>query len=233
MGRKIFISYKYADSNVKQISNLDSFSRQQDTVRTYVDILELYFKENSDHIYKGESDGENLSFLSNSSIQDKLFDRIFDSTVTIIMLSPNMKEEWKPQKDQWIPQEISYSLREQARTNSKGHSVTSNTNALLAVILPDRYGSYSYFYSKCTGCNSNCTVYNTQWLFEILRDNTFNVKRPDSERCASKGSTIYHGNSSYITYVTWDAFVESPQEYIDKACEIQAHKDEYKIAVQL
>ena len=233
MGRKIFVSYKYADSNVRQFTNLNSLYRQADTARSYVDLLEDYFKRNSDHIYKGESDGEDLSQLSDSTIRDKLYDRIYDSTVTIVMLSPNMKESYQQQKYQWIPQEISYSLREQSRTNSKGQSITSSTNAMLAVVLPDRSGSYSYFWSKCNLCNSNCTMYNTSWLFEILRKNTFNIKKPDSEQCDSKGSTIYHGDSSYITYVTWDDFAEDPQKYIDKACEIQGHKGDYEIAVQL
>ena len=233
MGKKIFISYKYTDSNVKQFSNLTSCSRQLDTVRSYVDLLEEYFKNNSDHIYKGESDGEDLSHLSDSTIRDRLYDRINDSTVTIVMLSPNMREPYREQKYQWIPQEISYSLRAQSRTNSKGQSITSSTNAMLAVILPDRNGSYSYFWNKCSLCNSNCTQYNTEWLFEILRDNTFNIKRPNSEQCNNRGLTIYHGDSSYITYVKWEDFAEAPQKYIDKACEIQTHKDDYTIAVQL
>ena len=232
MGRKIFISYKYADSDVKQFSNLYSPSRLQDTVRSYVDRIKEYFK-NSDHIYKGESDGEDLSQLSDSTIRDKLYDRIYDSTVTIVMLSPNMRDAFREQKFQWIPQEISYSLREQSRTNSKGDSITSSTNAMLAVVLPDQNGSYSYFLSKCTLCGSNCTIYTTDWLFEILKENTFNVKIPNSEQCDHNGSTIYHGDSSYIYYVTWDDFWNKPQKYVDKACEIQKHKDEYKLTVQL
>ncbi len=233
MGRKIFISYKYADTDVKQFTNLNSLYRQEDTVRSYVDLLENYFRNNSDHIYKGESDGEDLSQLSDSTIRDKLYARIYDSTVTIVMLSPNMQNTNLQQKYQWIPQEISYSLRKQSRTNSKGQSITSGTNAMLAVVLPDRNGSYSYFWNKCSLCNSNCTMYNTGWLFEILRKNTFNIKTPNSEQCGSKGTTIYHGDSSYITYVTWDDFAEDPQKFINKACGIQAYEDDYDIAVQL
>ncbi len=50
---------------------------------------------------------------------------------------------------------------------------------------------------------------------------------------SNRGLTIYHGDSSYITYVKWEDFAEAPQKYIDKACEIQTHKDDYTIAVQL
>ena len=52
MGRKIFISYKYADADVRQFTNLSSWWREQDTVRSYVDLLESYIKDKSEHIYK-------------------------------------------------------------------------------------------------------------------------------------------------------------------------------------
>ena len=55
MGHKIFVSYKYADDNVKKITD-DWWVT--DTVRTYVDKLEEYISDTSEHIYKGEKDGE-------------------------------------------------------------------------------------------------------------------------------------------------------------------------------
>lgn len=233
MGRKIFVSYKYADSDVKQFSDLNNLFRAQDTVRSYVTLLEEYFEERSEHVYKGEHDGEDISYLSEATIRDKLFSRIYDSTLTIVMISPNMQEYGKQQKDQWIPREISYSLREQSRVNSAGQIVTSSTNALLGVVLPDRNGSYSYFLGKCNLCESDCRVLNTPWLFKILRDNTFNAKELDCNTCNSRGSTVYHGESSYITYVNWADFRADPEAYIEKAYELRDNKDDYVIHVQL
>lgn len=105
MGHKIFVSYKYADSDVKNISG-NSWPR--DTVRTYVDKLAEYIKDTSDHVYKGEDDGEDLSQLSDSTIWEKLKERIYDSTLTIVMISKNMRESNQEDRDQWIPWEISW-----------------------------------------------------------------------------------------------------------------------------
>ena len=134
MGKKIFVSYKYADSDVAPL-----LGYYRTTVRSYVDELENYF-DHTDHIYKGESDDEDLSWLSENAIWEKLKDRIYDSTVTIVMISPNMKETNRSDRSQWIPWEIAYSLKEMTRNDRTSHS-----NAILAVILPDRNGSTFYY----------------------------------------------------------------------------------------
>lgn len=225
MGHKIFVSYKYADSNVKKIGD-DWWVT--DTVRTYVDKLEEYISETSDHIYKGEKDGEDLSKLTEETIWNKLKDRIYDSTLTIIMISPGMKELFIPDKDQWIPWEISYSLKEISRKNINGTPVTSSSNALLAIVLPDRQGSYSYYTYQKTCCTSGCRQLKTNILFNIMRENMFNQKQPSSATC-DDGSVVYYGDSSYITSVKWDDFIDKPEEYITKAYEIQKNIDSYNI----
>ena len=164
MGHKIFVSYKYADSDVKNISG---HYYPADTVRTYVDKLADYISETSEHIYKGEDDGEDLSKLSDDTIWEKLKDRIYDSTLTIVMISPGMRETWKADRDQWIPWEISYSLKEVSRKNRNGRMVSSFSNAMLAIVLPDRQGSYSYYTYDNACCTSKCTTLKTDILFKI------------------------------------------------------------------
>lgn len=233
MGRKIFISYKYADSNVENITENKSFWGAC-TVRNYVDKIEQELKDKTDHIYKGESDGEDLSQLSSSTIWDKLKDRIYDSTLTIIMLSKGMKESFKEEKHQWIPQEISYSLKEVSRKDKNGNLVTSRTNALLAVILPDVNGSYDYFTYNRTCCKSGCTVYesNSSYIFSIMKGNLFNHKNPNCNSCDT-GSTIYHGDPSYMYCVKWSDFVNSMETYIDKAYLLQDKQDDYNIQKEI
>lgn len=233
MGKKIFISYKYADSNVENITDNKSFWGAC-TVRNYVDEIENTLKDKTDHIYKGESDGEDLSQLASSTIWDKLKDRIYDSTLTIVMLSKGMKDKYKEEKHQWIPQEISYSLKEVSRKDKNGNPVTSRTNALLAVVLPDVYGSYDYFTYKRTCCESGCTVYesNSTYIFDIMKGNLFNQKTPNCNSCDT-GATIYHGDHSYMYCVKWSDFVNDMEAYIDKAYSLQDNQDNYNIQKEI
>ena len=130
---KIYTSYKYKDSGVRPVQGISSA-----TARDYVDLLQGYL-ETHEHINKGEEDNEDLSHLSEDRITELLYERIYDSTITIVLISKNMRED-KPEKDQWIHREISYSLSEHSRGGR-----TSHTNAVLAVIIPDESGSYGYF----------------------------------------------------------------------------------------
>jgi hypothetical protein len=217
MGRKIFISYKYADSNVFPIAG-----EYSTTVRSYVDKVETYL-DSTDNIYKGESDDEDLSKLTDEVIWDKLKDRIFDSSVTIVMISPCMKESGRLDRSQWIPWEISYSLKEMTRDEK-----TSLSNAVLAVVLPDKTGSYAYFIENYSCCQHPCRILKTNTLFEILGKNMFN--RIESNKTTCKNNRVIHyGDVSYIQSVKWSDFTGNAQQWINKAVELQDRIGEYEI----
>ncbi len=150
MGRKVFVSYKYKDNNVRKISNVIQPTWPCDYVNYIKDNVLSY-----DDIYKGENSDEDISDWPEDDIWEHLKDKIYDSTITIVLISPNMKEPGKWQKSQWIPWEISYSLRETTRNDRTSHS-----NAILAVVLPDKNGLYNY--------------YDKDNLFPILKDNINN-----------------------------------------------------------
>ncbi|WP_456309911.1 TIR domain-containing protein [Serratia proteamaculans] len=220
MGRKIFVTYKYADNNVLALDN------NKTTARTYVDKLqEILSGENN--INKGEEDGTDLSDFKDDTIQTKLGEKIFDSSVTIIIVSKGMVNPSISEKDQWMPWEISYSLRKKNRGNR-----TSNPSALLAVVLPDESGSYEYYIidDSCPHCK--CRKLNTHVLFTIMKNNMFNIKEPEYTDCSNHTGTskVYSGNSSYIHSVKWSDFINNPSSYVDKSVKISEEIESYNIS---
>lgn len=223
LGKKIFVSYKYADTQVENLT-----SEEKSTVRDYVDEFEKKL-DSSDNIYKGESDGEDLSNLSDDTIWEKLKDRIYDSSVTILFISPGMRETSKKDRDQWIPWEVSYSLKEKSRKNKNGDAVTSHGNAMIAVVLPDEDGSYSYYLESKKCCVGGCTMHHTNNLFQIIKKNKFNRIQNASKRTCDNNDTVWRGTCSYIEAVKWSNFILNYQKYITSAVERQEHIDEYDI----
>ena len=217
MGKKIFVSYKFSDGSVGCLDgNWDT------SVRDYVNKLEDLF-DSSDHIYKGESDDEDLSYLSDDTIWARLKDRIYDSTITIVLISPQMRQDHQEDRRQWIPWEISYSLKQPTRNDR-----TSRSNAVFAVVLPDARNSYDYFIEDNACCSSSCRTLKTDRLFSILRGNMFNQKQPDRRQCED-GRVVFRGESSYIFSVKWTDFVVNVQGEIDRAINLQSNIDKYDI----
>lgn len=224
MGKKIFVSYKYMDSSVQ---HLDSTPWSEvTTARHYVDVLQSKL-DKEDHINKGEKDGEDLSDFADETIWSKLRDKIYDSSVTIVLISPNMKEVWKSEREQWIPWEISYSLRETKRNDRTNHR-----NAVLAVVLPDSNGSYTYMLEPRICCESHCTTWHTDKLFKILSSNMFNKNNPNQMDCPNRES-VYSGYFSYIHMVRWSDFISNVNLYITIAESICANAGEYDIHVNV
>ncbi len=219
MGKKIFVSYKYSDANVQSIAGI-----YNTTARDYVDKIDGML-EAGDYVFKGEDDDEDMSSLQDATIGFKLGDKIFDSSVTIVLISRGMKKLFTAEKDQWMPWEISYSLKEQSRDGGR-----SNTNAVLAVVLPDAAGNYNYFIEEDSCPYCRCRVLKTDILFQILRDNMFNIRKPVFTDCHNHlGSKPYQGYCSYIYSVKWSDFATNPNMYINIAITIRQNINDYEI----
>lgn len=144
MGKKIFVSYKYSDTQVQDLNLYEDVDygwtkikqKIQTTARHYVDELETILEE-EDHIFQGEDDGQDLSAFKDSTIGSKLADKIFNSSVTIVLVSKGMKNVFLPEDDQWITWEISYSLKEQTREDR-----TSRTNIDIATDIRTKINEY-------------------------------------------------------------------------------------------
>lgn len=221
MARKIFVSYKHSDPHVAYLEG-----GENGTARDYVDVIEGLFDKTE--IYKGERSGEDLSHLKDLAIKSQLRDQIFDSSVTVVLISRGMVTSMKAESEQFIPWEIAYSLKNMKRTNRATGAVRrSGSNALLAVVLPNETGGYGHFIQKpgCAGCTATTLLLNN--TFPIIRAHFFNLKGLQSTTCPHCIS--YTGAHSYMPYVRWEDFILRPSDYIDIAVERRENLENYDL----
>jgi|SRR3989344_3533641 len=225
ISRKIFVSYKYKDPNV-WMGPIAEYSPGEDTdylytPRHYVD--KIIEKIGIDHIYKGEKGDEGMDDFSDDRVDSKLKEKIFDSSVTIVLISPNMWDKTRAEKDQWISKEIAYSLRNKTRGDK-----SSITNGMLAVALPDMNGKYDHaIIHKDCGVRS----WQTQSFFRIIRENMFNRWDKNQTICNICFGYHHHGDDhSYVHPVKWEHFISNHNAYIDYAlCLREKMDDEFDL----
>jgi len=188
MARKTFISYKYSEA---QKLRDDILSALGDDAQ----------------YYQGEtSDSPDLTDTTTENIRKNLRDMIYDTTVTIVIISPNMT------KSQWINWEIEYSLKEITRSDK-----TSKTNGIVGVIMKYN-GGYNWIETKtkyADGCDSR-TIDHTK-LYNIINNNRFNLKNP--VYVCDKCETVDRLTGSYISLVNEDIFLSDPNKYVENAFE--------------
>lgn len=188
MTHKTFISYKYSES---------------------LELRDRIIKALGDDAkyYQGE-DGytEDMSSLKADTIKNKLADMMYDTSVTILILSPKMTES------KWIDWEIEYCLKHIPR---KGR--VSQTNGIVGVIKKVN-GKYDWFKETGTNCHgASITSYKMNKIFDVISQNHFN-SNPEQWHC-SECKTYDYMNGSYITFVEEDEFIDNIKKYINNAYE--------------
>lgn len=187
MAHKTFISYKYSEA----------WSLRDRIIKALGDDASFYRGED------GYSD--DMSSLKAETIKKKLRDMMFDTSVTIVVISPNMKQS------KWISWEIEYSL-----SNTTRGDRTSHRNGVVGVIMKDWSCGYNWFVNHLTNVHGTPVVsYNDVLLPRIISVNHFNSKPPQWHCSICKTYNWLDG--SYIEYVTEEDFLGNPQRYIDNA----------------
>lgn len=188
MAHKTFISYKYTDARELR----DRIIHALGADATY---------------YTGEnSDSPDMGDLATATIKRKLSDMIYSTSVTIVIISPNMK------KSKWIDWEIEYSLK-----NSTRNGRQSQTNGVVGVVMKVN-GGYDWFIHPSINCHGAPVVgYDMDLVYPIIANNHFNSE-PKRWHCA-QCQTYDWLKGSYIEFVKEDDFLANPSKYIEDAYE--------------
>jgi hypothetical protein len=187
MARKTFISYKYSEAQDLRDEILESLGEDAS-------------------YYQGEtSESPDLTDSSTESIKENLKDMMFATSVSIVIISPNMI------KSDWIDWEIEYTLKEIKRGETK-----SRTNGLVGVVMKVD-GSYDWLIShnkKDDGCNSRYT--DKTKLYNIINSNRFNNITEDKYSCSTCKSYDWL-TGSYMSIIKEDDFLNDSTKFIENA----------------
>lgn len=198
MAHKTFISYKYSEAR-----NL------RDKIIKALGADAVY--------YQGEtSTSPDLTDYATATIREHLKDMLFDTSVTIVIISPNMRES------KWIDWEIEYSLCEYARNGRY-----SKTNGIVAVIQKNN-GGYDWFRKTVYNIDGHATIqYDVSKTYDIIAKNRFN-QTPLIFTCPVCRS-INEYTGSYISFVDEDSFLSDPSGYIENAYSKSQNISNYNI----
>jgi hypothetical protein len=205
MPNSIFVSYKYSDKDVAIVPPLTK-KNGKITVRSYVDFLEKQIKESKWAYYTGEERQPDVQGQNKEHIRIRLLPKISESNITIILISPGMKDYHLKENSQWMPWEISCSLE--------------NKNALLGIILPNAEGRYDY----CM----NSGIIRSGCLFGIMLRN-INNKKCSVKKDSRNGNVLYDNASSYLHIVTFPKFIQNWNECIKDSIHIRNESALYTI----
>ena len=188
MAHKTFISYKYSEA------------------RNLRDRIIKALGDDAAY-YQGEtSDSPDLTDTSTENIKKNLTDMMYGTSVTILIISPNMKDS------KWIDWEIEYCLKNTTRKDR-----TSHTNGVVGVIMKVN-GNYDWF-KYSTDNDDGCSVWNyrLEKVHNIIKNNRGN-QNPKKYSC-SNCKCIDALWGSYISFVEEDEFLLRHKKYIDNAYE--------------
>ena len=190
MKRRVFVSFRASDG-----------------IKVKEDLCKRF---SSDENIIDCSEDKDRSRESEETIKKYLYGKLKNTSVTIVLLTPNAIEHernWCGKPDDWIYDEIRYSLED--RENNK-------CNGLIAVYTEE---AKKYLIEEKEDCISVKDVYN------LFRKNMMNVY--DTYKiCKIEGR--YDANyDSYCSLISYKDFISNPIKYIEIAEEKRDNKYKY------
>lgn len=203
MARETFICYKYSEATDLR----DEIIKKLGEDASY---------------YQGETaESPDLTDTSTDNIKNNLKDMIWGTSVSIIIISPNLKQS------KWVDWEIEYSLKK-----IKRGEITSGTNGVVGVIMKVN-GSYDWLVNVTKNADGCSTRYiNSEKLYDIINANRYNLNIDEKYAC-NTCKTFNQLNGSYISLIDEDDFLNEPQKYIENAFDKSKVLSNYTISKQI
>ncbi len=198
MQRKVFVSFRFNDGHLYKEKLCEVLSKSNNLIDC--------------------SEDKDRSKLSEPVIRDYLYSKLRQTSVTIILLTPDAIKHKKNifgKIDDWMYDEIRYSLED--RQNNR-------TNGLVAVYTPEAEKLLiTHDYE-----NNAISVAEVENLF---RKNMMNIK---NEYKHNQRYGMYDTDyDSYCSLISFNSFINNPERYINIAEEKRDRTNEYEIKRRL
>lgn len=215
MSRRVFISFRYNDGILykKRLENLFDYS---------------------DYVINC-SESVDRSMFNDEKIKRYLYEKLANTSVTIVLLTPcslnHEKNVWLNKYDDWMYDEIRYSLE---------YRKDNRSNGLIAVYTPevekrlfDNFNQYGYSGLSLYGLNNkkSCKI---NRIDNLCYYNYRNLKEEYSNKSTiskAMGMNISYNDYSYCSFYAWNDFVFNGnfERYIEEAANKREIIDHYEV----
>ncbi|BCP58053.1 molecular chaperone Tir [Streptococcus parasuis] len=206
MATKVFISFRFSDGKTIKDELVDLFDESTEVIN---------WSEDTDR-----------SQMSDDTIQEYLYERLKDTSVTIVLLTPEAvsyrKNEDENYED-WLYDELRYSLED--RKNNK-------TNGVVAVYTDDAKDKLiSESTHSCSQCQETQSCRSLKNFDNLVRKNMVNIKNSYKKNPCDNLYDAEH--DSYISLVSLEEFKQDYTKYIDNAKEKRDRLNEFEISKRM
>lgn len=202
MATKVFISFRFSDGKEIKDELVDLFDESTEVINRSEDV--------------------DRSQMSEDTIQEYLYEKLKDTSVTIVLLTPeavSYRKNWIGNYDDWLYDELRYSLED--RKNNR-------TNGVVAVYTDDAKDmileSSSHYCSHCQETKSCRTL---KFFDNLSRKNMLNIKQSYKKNLCNDLYDDSH--DSYISLVSLEEFKQDHTKYIDNAKDKRDRLHEFNI----
>lgn len=202
MATKVFISFRFSDGKEIKDELVDLFDESTEVINRSEDV--------------------DRSQMSEDTIQEYLYEKLKDTSVTIVLLTPeavSYRKNWIGNYDDWLYDELRYSLEDRKNNRTNG-VVAVYTDDVKDMILE----SSSHYCSHCQETKSCRTL---KFFDNLARKNMLNIKQSYKKNPCNDLYDDSH--DSYISLVSLEEFKQDHTKYIDNAKDKRDRLHEFNI----
>ncbi len=206
MARRVFISFRYSDGAKYKKELSDLFDDETAIINC--------------------SENEDRSNMSEETIKKYLYSKLKTTSVTIIIITPESvshKKDWWGRYDDWMYDEIRYSLEDRE---------DNRCNGIVAVYVPEaKEMLIQENIHKCQTCNTEKVIKTILSVDNLFRKNMMNVKKAYK---INPCEGVYDSDmDSYCSLVSWDDFKADYKTYIENAAKKREHTERYDLVKRM